>query len=589
MEIQRNRRRWIREVLNPPEIGILFTGGGGEVPGIAPSAQPKILFVDLLNRSLGGGIIRTKWRTAPETSFQLKIYNNLEEKWQLLTARSKWSGTDPHYPAYTVIGVEFVTDEIASEAESDGARHTEEIPRLFDFEFFKNTRFFTAVPRDAVCALLNSLRVKEKKAGNRLFAQGTKIDRCFLIQEGSCTVSIDQDPETKPIGRLYAGDIVGETALLDDHPVELNVDADSNLILWALRRKAFDSICIDHPDLYGFLTRLLMDRFASTRHSKKRTVGGYVITDIIGEGSRSIVFKGFDRQVHLPVVLKMLKHETALHPRFLERFRTSAPRLRKLRHDNIVQVHDILSGFRTLFLVMERQEGEPLRSLLERWKRISYPRATDLLVQCCRALGHAHRHGVLHGDIRPSNVMITPGDRVKLLDFGLADPGNGDPATTRPPLPWTAPELFEGHPADERCDIYALGVIAHEMITGQPPHIPSASADSAGIARAEAPPDPGRMLPGMPEILRRFILKSVDTDPSRRFESADAALNHLQPLAEAYGIQRPDRAVRKRKVAVFSLLFNENDQEQVKKSLAELRRRVQKFDAVLKAVDIKEL
>jgi hypothetical protein len=97
------------------------------------------------------------------------------------------------------------------------------------------------------------------------------------------------------------------------------------------------------------------------------------------------------------------------------------------------------------------------------------------------------------------------------------------------------------------------------------------------------------MLPGMPEILRRFILKSVDTDPSRRFESADAALNHLQPLAEAYGIQRPDRAVRKRKVAVFSLLFNENDQEQVKKSLAELRRRVQKFDAVLKAVDIKEL
>ena len=589
MEIQRNRRRWIREVLNPPEIGLLDTGGQGTVPGIPASEQPHILFVDLLNRSLGGGIIRTKWQVAPETVFKLRIYSNLEERWQIFSARGKWTGSDPHYPAYRVVGVEFLTETDSTEEAPEKTRPAEEIPLLFDFEFLKNTRFFSAVPREAVCALLNSLNVEKVKAGGRLFTQGTKIDRCFIIQKGSCTVSVGRDGEPKPIGRLYEGDAVGETALLDDHPVEVNADADTHLSLWSLSRTAFDRICNDHPELHGFLTRLLMDRFAATQHSKKRTLGRYLITDLIGEGAHSVVYKGLDRRLNLPVILKMIKHETTLNPHFVDRFRPTAASLLRLRHENITQIHEIVEGFRTLFLVMEREEGESLRSLLQRWKRISLPRATDFLIQCCLGLEYARRQGVTHGDIKPSNLMITPGDRLKILDFGLVQAGKNGRSEPYENLPYAAPELLEGRPADDRSDIYALGMIAYEMLTGHQARTPQDPGDEAETALQEDLPDPRRMVPGIPEILRRFILKSGDRDPAGRFEGAAAALKHLKPLAEDYGIKRPARSAEKPKVAVFSLRFDEKNQDGVKTLLEDFNRRIKKLDAELKAINIKEL
>jgi CRP-like cAMP-binding protein len=541
MEIRHNRRRWIREVLNPPEIGILYTQNKGYFPGTQPAKQPAMLFVDLLNRSLGGVIIRTKWQIEPEVSFHLQIHNALEETWEMVKVRAKWTNSDSHQPGYNVIGVEFQPEAEPPRLPEEDRSVSGFIPLASDYEFLKNLPIFRTINRGAVCSVLNCLKHKHVKAGRRLLKQGSRIDACYFIQSGSCIVNVEDNGKIRPIDRIQTGGMVGEMAILNDHPLGFHVDAETDLELWALSRPAFDAMCSDHPQLRNFLTHLLIDRFSPTKHTEKRKIGTYLITDMVGERSHSLVYKGLHQPFNLPVTIKMIKHETALDSGFQANFHNEAHTIAGFNHENIISIHKIIEHFRTVFLVMERLEGESLKSLLQRWIILPLPRVTDFLMQICSGLDCAHCQGVVHRDINPTNLVVMPGDRLKIVAF--------------------------------------------EMVTGKKPFAGDELAALAAQKLDREIPDPSKWQPGLVEMLRRFILKACARQPEERFQSARQALEHLQPLYDSYGLDRQSQIDKHRKTVTFSLLYSGKDQPALKKLLQEFNDKLKQLDAEIKAAD----
>jgi CRP-like cAMP-binding protein len=581
MEITHNRRRWIREVLNPPEIGVLYTGNRGFFPGAPVNRQPAMLFVDLLNRSMGGVILRTKWQVDLETEFYLQIHNALDDLWETAKVRAKWANADPHTPGYSIIGVEFCSPEETGRRPEEQRPSRKIVPLPSDYEMFRDWELFQAIPRTAVCAFLNELTFGHVKAGYRLLKTGTRIDTCYLIQSGSCILQVEKNGKLQPVGRLHPGDIAGEMALLDDVPLEMHVDAETDLEIWALSRKRFDAISTEHPELRSFLTTLLTRRLDAANHHLRRMLDPYLVTDWIGEGTHSLIFKGMHATLKLPVTIKMLKHELALEKPLIDPLQKQAHRVAGLNHPNIVRIYQIQHRYRTLFWISEHLPGEPLKSLLERWKTLPLDRVTHFLVQACRGLDHAHRHGIIHCRITPGNLMISAGDRLKIVDFMIGPRSAEMAAEDTEGLQYRAPEQLAGEAFDHRADLFALGVIAHEMISGRKP---------AATEKPEpSPDDPAFRQPGFPEILKRFILKTCAADPLERFESAQQALSHLQALAEHYGIPQGQPEGEQRKIATLSLVFREKDQNALNRTLEAFSAKIIEMDAEITGMDIDDL
>jgi CRP-like cAMP-binding protein len=581
MEITHNRRRWIREVLNPPEIGVLYTGNRGFFPGAPVNRQPSMLFVDLLNRSMGGVILRTKWQVDLETEFYLQIHNALDDLWETAKVRAKWANADPHIPGYNIIGVEFCPPEETGRRPEEQRPSRKIVPLPSDYEMFRDWELFQAIPRTAVCAVLNALTFGHVKAGYRLLKTGTRIDTCYLIQSGSCILQVEKNGKLQPVGRLHPGDIAGEMALLDDIPLEMHVDAESDLELWALSRKRFDAICTEHPELRSFLTILLTRRLDAANHHLRRMLDPYLVTDRIGEGAHSLIFKGMHATLKLPVTIKMIKHELALERPLIDPLHKQAHQIAELNHPNIVRIYQIQHRYRTLFWISEHLQGEPLKFLLERWKNLPLDRVTLFLVQACRGLNHAHRHGLVHCRITPGNLMISTGDRLKIVDFMIGPQAAEMAAEDTEGMHYRSPEQLAGEAFDHRADLFALGVIAFEMITGRKP------AETETLQ--SLPDDPAFRQPGFPEILKRFVLKSCAADPLERFDSAQHALSHLQALADHYGIPQGQPEGEQRKIATLSLVFREKDQNALNRTLEAFSAKIIEMDAEITGMDIDDL
>ena len=580
MEITHNRRRWIREELNPPEIGVLYTDNQGFVPGAPVNRQPSMLFVDLLNRGMGGVILRTKWQIDLETEFYLQIHNALEDLWETVKVRAKWANSDPHRPGYAIIGVEFCSPEEGKTPEEQRPSR-KIVPLPSDYELFMGWELFQAIPRTAVCAVLNELTYTHVKAGYRLLKTGTRIDTCYLIQSGSCIVQVEKKGQLQPVGRLHPGDIAGEVAILDDIPLEAHVDAETDLELWALNRKRFDAVCTEHPELRSFLTTLLTRRFEAANHRLRRMLDPYLITDMIGGGTHSIIFKGIHATLKLPVTIKMLRHELSLEKPLIDPLQKQARRIVALNHPNVARIYQVQHRYRTLFWISEQLSGEPLKSLMARWKNLPLNRVTHFLVQACRGLDHAHRQNIVHCRLSPGNLVITSGVRLKIVDFMIGhreehlaeeQPGESD---------YRAPEQLACEAFDHRAEIYALGVVACEMITGNTP----AAADK----QQQLADHPAFGQTGFPEILKRFVVKACAVDPVDRFGSARQALDHLQALADHYGIPQGPPEGEQRKVATLSLVFRDKDQNALNQTLESFSAKITESDAEITGMDIEDL
>ena len=430
---------------------------------------------------------------------------------------------------------------------------------------------------------------KHMKAGERFITQGEVGDTAYIIQSGTCLVIVEKEGELHPVDHYGVGDIVGGVGLLTGEPHIAHVEAETDVEAWALTRADFDRISEKDPEMLNFLTEFVANRFDSRRPTAYRTIGKYVATDIIGRGGFSIVYKGIHSSLGMPVAIKMMRHDLAMNNDFLESFHHEAKTIATLNHENIIKIYDIEERYRTVFIIMELLEGEGLSTLLGRLRSLPLSLAVNILYQTCLGLSYAHQRGIIHRDVTPDNIYLLPGDRVKILDFGLSCAVGTEDTNFSGTAAYISPEQIEGDPVGERTDIYGLGEVAYEMVTGAKPFRAETVKDLLDLHLNQDIPDPADRVPDLPDELRRFIMKAGRSDPGRRYQNVAEVLEQIRPLAtEIRSTERPVPP-EKQKMTNILLIYRDGDQKALTRLMEEFSAKASKLGVVLKFSDLHDI
>src|SRR5271165_3101518 len=252
----------------------------------------------------------------------------------------------------------------------------------------------------------------------------------------------------------------------------------------------------------------------------------YELTHLIARGGMAQVYRARDRLLDRPVALKVLFPELSVDRSFIERFKREAQAAAKLSHPNIVPVFDWGEDAGTYFIVMEFIDGRPLSSILRSAGPLSAERTADIGAHVAAALGYAHKHLVVHRDVKPGNVLITDEGQVKVTDFGIARAINTEESLTQTgavmgTATYFSPEQAEGVGVDARSDIYSLGVVLFEMVTGRPPFLGDTPVAVASKHVRDHPPAPREINPTIPPTFEAIILKCLAKDPNYRYATAE--------------------------------------------------------------------
>jgi tRNA A-37 threonylcarbamoyl transferase component Bud32 len=260
-------------------------------------------------------------------------------------------------------------------------------------------------------------------------------------------------------------------------------------------------------------------------------VGSYKITDKIGEGGMGAVFRGIDVMLEREVAIKMLRPELSRQPNIVERFRSEAVTLAKLNHPNIATLYSFLRQGDDFFMVMEFVRGETLDSVIRNSGAMSCERAIVLLCQALEGIDHAHRMGIIHRDIKPANIMLTENGTLKVMDFGIARVLGTARMTKQGNIVGTieymSPEQVRGQETDARSDIYSLGILLYEMLTGRVPFESDSEYDLMKMQIEDAPSPPRVFAAHIPQSIEQAIMRSLAKRPEARFQSAAEFRNML--------------------------------------------------------------
>lgn len=406
-----------------------------------------------------------------------------------------------------------------------------------DLEFLRGAEVFKAVPEEARSHLLSCMASINVKAGERFISQGAEGDSLYLIREGSCLVKVVRDGQETVVAVRKPGDLVGEMAIYTGEPRMAHVDAETDSVVWRMTRLELDRLCLAYPAVRELVTEIVTRRFSESTHTPLRTIGRYTITDMIGEGDWTIVYKGIHEPLNMPVAIKMLKHTMAMDGDFLQKFLNEAKVVARFNQHNIVKVHDIEHLYRTVFVVMEYLSGLSLDYMIENMPRLSFPRALGYLIQMGYGLNYAHEQGIIHQAMKPAKVYVEEGDRVKIVDFGLACPGaSAKDSGLVGTLHYVAPEQMVGGVIDERTDIYSWGVTAYEIATGANPFPGKDIREIVNACTGTPIPDPRLLYPDLPPEFSAFIARATRKAPSERYQSVGQVLEELENLAERFGL-----------------------------------------------------
>ena len=274
----------------------------------------------------------------------------------------------------------------------------------------------------------------------------------------------------------------------------------------------------------------------------------YKIVEKIGDGGTAFVFKGLDTILNRHVTVKVLRPEYAGDQDFVRRFRREAQAAAGLSHPNIVSVYDVGHENGIHYIVMEYVQGRSLKALIEETGRLNVYTAAEYAAHIALALSHAHKHGIIHRDVKPHNILISDDGRVKVTDFGIAQAVTASTLTYSGEIlgsvHYFSPEQARGGATDEKSDIYSLGIVLYEMLTGRLPYSGESPVSIAVKHLQEPFPDPEEINPQIPRALCRIVRKAVEKDPQNRFQTARemaAALNEWlhENKAEFSTIVRP--------------------------------------------------
>jgi serine/threonine protein kinase/Flp pilus assembly protein TadD len=286
--------------------------------------------------------------------------------------------------------------------------------------------------------------------------------------------------------------------------------------------------------------------------------GRYEVLEPLGAGGMGAVYRVYDRKLEEEVALKLIRPEVAADRKAIERFQNEIKISRKITHKNVCRMHDLGETEGSSFITMEYVRGEDLKSLLHRTKTLPVGTALSIARQVAEGLGEAHGMGVVHRDLKPANIMIDKDGNAKIMDFGIARSLLGQGLTGEGTIIGTpeymSPEQVEGKTADARSDLYALGIIIFEMVTGQTPFAGGSALSIAHKHRYEPPPDPRKLNSQIPAELSLLILRCLEKGLDKRFQSAEDFLSDLsraeRAIPTAERAAPPKKSLTSREVTV---------------------------------------
>ncbi len=256
----------------------------------------------------------------------------------------------------------------------------------------------------------------------------------------------------------------------------------------------------------------------------KKLDGRYEILELVGIGGMADVYKALDILEDKIVAVKILKDEYLTNEDFKRRFRNESKAIAVLSHPNIVKVFDVSFGEKVQFIVMEFVEGITLKEYIGQQTAVIWKEAVHFSVQVLRALQHAHDNGIVHRDVKPQNVMILQDGTVKVMDFGIArfarDNGKTISHKAIGSVHYISPEQARGEVTDEKTDIYSVGVLLFEMLTGKLPFDGDTPIAIAVKQMQVEPEKPRTINPDIPEGLEEIIIRAMKKDPDLRYQTA---------------------------------------------------------------------
>ncbi|MEW5869973.1 MAG: serine/threonine-protein kinase [Chloroflexota bacterium] len=260
----------------------------------------------------------------------------------------------------------------------------------------------------------------------------------------------------------------------------------------------------------------------------------YRIEERLATGGMAVIYRAYDLMLERMVAIKILRSDFSNTHEFHERFRQEARSAANLSHPNIVTIHDfgVVSqanlglGPNLPYIVMEYVPGTDLKTLLKQQGRFSIPETIALISQACAGIGYAHRAGLVHCDVKPQNLLVTPESHLKVLDFGIARALATISEDEHSDIVWGSPQYFSPEQAaglapSPASDVYSLGVILFELLTGQLPFSGTTPQELAQHHRYTPPPSPSQLNPAIPSPLEQILLKVLSKEPTSRYRTAD--------------------------------------------------------------------
>ncbi|HML38444.1 MAG TPA: Stk1 family PASTA domain-containing Ser/Thr kinase [Bacillota bacterium] len=269
--------------------------------------------------------------------------------------------------------------------------------------------------------------------------------------------------------------------------------------------------------------------------SSRILAGRYELLEKIGDGGMAVVYKARDRLLNRFVAIKILKPEFTKDLKFIENFRRESQAAASLSHSNIVNIYDVGKEGNIHYIVMELIEGQVLSDIIKNEGPMEFRRAVNIVKQIALALGFAHKNHIIHRDVKPHNILITQEGTAKITDFGIAKAVNagtivGNTGTIMGSVHYFSPEQARGGYVDEKSDIYSLGIVLYELVTGKVPFDADNPVAVALMHMNDEIVPPSRLVPGVPSALEDIILKATNKYQVNRFKSANEMYDALNGM-----------------------------------------------------------
>jgi tetratricopeptide (TPR) repeat protein len=326
------------------------------------------------------------------------------------------------------------------------------------------------------------------------------------------------------------------------------------------------SFCVKCGTQLSFEEVALTETKTLLKHRQELETGStfaarYQVVEEMGRGGMGRVYKVIDTKLKEELALKLIHPEIAVDERIIKRFRNELKMARKISHKNVCRMYHLEEDEGIHYLTMEFIRGESLKDMIGMMGQLSPGQALSVVKQVCEGLAEAHRLGVVHRDLKPGNIMIDREGNVRIMDFGIARSLKAKGITRTGTMIGTpeymSPEQVEGLETDQRSDLYSLGVILYEMVTGRIPFDGETPFSIALKHKTEKPQDPRDINPQIPENLSRLIMRCLEKDREKRYQTAEELLSELSKIEE--GIPTEERVIPRRRATVsreITVTFN---------------------------------